>query len=231
MTLAPDFATRNQHGQPVGLADLRGRPAVVVFYPWAFSDICTGELSSLREAAGEFEAAGARIVAISCDAMFTLRAYADDRGAAVRPAHRPLAARRDRPRVRGVRRGGRVRRCAARSCWTPTAGSPGVWSTRSARRATSPPIWRPSSRSDCPYGSLSSRIRPDVVSRHVAAGAAGIRVHRHVARQMAANDNRGLREARAPAGVGAAFRAESDLRRSRRQKVGAEGLEPPATCL
>ena len=49
----------------------------MVFYPWAFSDICTGELSSLREAAGEFEAAGARIVAISCDAMFTLRAFAD----------------------------------------------------------------------------------------------------------------------------------------------------------
>ena len=49
----------------------------MVFYPWAFSDICTGELSSLREAAGEFEAAGVRIVAISCDAMFTLRAFAD----------------------------------------------------------------------------------------------------------------------------------------------------------
>ena len=75
--LAPDFATRNQHGQPVSLTDLRGRPAVVVFYPWAFSDICTGELSGLRDAAAEFEAAGARLVAISCDAMFTLRVYAE----------------------------------------------------------------------------------------------------------------------------------------------------------
>ncbi len=48
-----------------------------MFYPWAFSDICTGELSSLRDAAGEFAAAGARIVAISCDTMFTLRAFAE----------------------------------------------------------------------------------------------------------------------------------------------------------
>jgi mycoredoxin-dependent peroxiredoxin len=75
--LAPDFSTRNHHGQPVSLSDLRGRPAVVVFYPWAFSDICTGELSGLRDAAAEFEAAGARLVALSCDAMFTLRVYAE----------------------------------------------------------------------------------------------------------------------------------------------------------
>lgn len=75
--LAPDFSTRNHHGQPVSLADLRGRPAVLVFYPWAFSDICTGELSGLRDAAAEFQAAGARIVALSCDAMFTLRVYAE----------------------------------------------------------------------------------------------------------------------------------------------------------
>jgi mycoredoxin-dependent peroxiredoxin len=74
---APDFSSRTQHGQSLGLSDLRGRPAVLVFYPWAFSSICTGELSGLRAAAGDFEAAGARVVAISCDAMFTLRAYAE----------------------------------------------------------------------------------------------------------------------------------------------------------
>ena len=78
--VAPDFATRNQHGQPVDLADLRGRPAVVVFYPWAFSGICTGELSGLRDAARQFEAADVRIVAISCDAMFSLRVFADTEG-------------------------------------------------------------------------------------------------------------------------------------------------------
>jgi mycoredoxin-dependent peroxiredoxin len=77
---APTFSTRNQHGQPVALAQLRGRPTVLVFYPWAFSNICTGELTGLRDAAGDFESAGARLIAISCDAMFTLRAYADAEG-------------------------------------------------------------------------------------------------------------------------------------------------------
>lgn len=74
---APDFSTRNQYGQTVGLADLHGAPAVLVFYPWAFSSICTGELRSIRDQWRRFDQLGARVVALSCDAMFTLRAYAD----------------------------------------------------------------------------------------------------------------------------------------------------------
>jgi len=78
--LAPDFRTRNQHGQAVGLSELRGTPLVLVFYPWAFSGICTGELHELRDGAAAFTAAGARVLAISTDAMFTLRAFADAEG-------------------------------------------------------------------------------------------------------------------------------------------------------
>jgi mycoredoxin-dependent peroxiredoxin len=74
---APDFSSRNQHGQPLALADLRGAPAVLVFYPWAFSGICTGELCRLRDRLGDFTAVRARVLAISCDAMFSLRAYAE----------------------------------------------------------------------------------------------------------------------------------------------------------
>ena len=81
-TAAPDFSSRNQHGQTVTLADLRGEPAVLVFYPWAFSSICTGELRSLREHWQRFDDRGVRVVAISCDAMFSLRAYADAEGLA-----------------------------------------------------------------------------------------------------------------------------------------------------
>jgi mycoredoxin-dependent peroxiredoxin len=75
--LAPAFRTRNQYGEPVELGDLRGRPAVLVFYPWAFSDICTSELTGLREASAQFEAVDARLLAVSCDAIFTLRVYAE----------------------------------------------------------------------------------------------------------------------------------------------------------
>jgi peroxiredoxin len=74
---APDFTTRNQHGEPLSLADLRGERAVLVFYPWAFSGICRGELSALRDDHEKFRDLDVRVLAVSCDAMFTLRAYAD----------------------------------------------------------------------------------------------------------------------------------------------------------
>ena len=74
---APDFTARNQHGESVAPAGLRGGPVVLVFYPWAFSGICRGELAAIRDDHDRFTAAGARVLAISCDSMFTLRAYAD----------------------------------------------------------------------------------------------------------------------------------------------------------
>lgn len=77
---APAFASRNQHGQTISADQLRGAPAVLVFYPWAFSSICTGELREIRDQGQRFAELGARVLAISCDSMFTLRAYADAEG-------------------------------------------------------------------------------------------------------------------------------------------------------
>jgi peroxiredoxin len=81
-SVAPDFRTRNQHGETLTLAGvLEQQPAdgrvLLVFYPWAFSGICTGELAALREGHDRLAAAGVRLLAVSCDAMFTLRAYAE----------------------------------------------------------------------------------------------------------------------------------------------------------
>jgi peroxiredoxin len=73
----PAFAARNQHGQHVSVADLTGTPAALVFYPWAFSGICRGELAALRDGRERLDGLGLRVLAISCDAMFSLRAYAD----------------------------------------------------------------------------------------------------------------------------------------------------------
>jgi peroxiredoxin len=73
-TAAPDFELRDQHGASVRLAHLRDRPVVLVFFPFAFTGVCTDELRELRGGFG----ADARIVAVSCDSMFTLRAYGDD---------------------------------------------------------------------------------------------------------------------------------------------------------
>lgn len=73
---APDFATQNQYGEPVRLSDYAGRRNVVlVFYPYAFSQVCTSELTALRDRPELLEAA--EFLAISCDPMFTLRAYDD----------------------------------------------------------------------------------------------------------------------------------------------------------
>jgi peroxiredoxin len=77
---APDFTARNQHGQHVTRADLLGRPAVLVFYPWAFSGVCTGELGALRDNQAQLTEIGARLLAISCDPMFALRAFAEAEG-------------------------------------------------------------------------------------------------------------------------------------------------------
>ena len=73
---APDFTTRNQYGEQVRLSEFAGRRDVVlVFYPYAFSQVCTSELAALRDRPELLEAA--EFLAISCDPMFTLRAYAD----------------------------------------------------------------------------------------------------------------------------------------------------------
>lgn len=75
---APDFTLADQHGQQVQLSSYAGEKAVlVVFYPFAFSGVCTGELTGLRDRLGDFETAGSTLLAISCDPMFSIRAYAD----------------------------------------------------------------------------------------------------------------------------------------------------------
>ncbi|MBO1269880.1 peroxiredoxin [Arthrobacter cavernae] len=77
---APDFELVNQFGEPVRLSALRGRNVVVVFYPFAFSGICTGELCEIRDNLAVFQDANATVLAISVDSKFTVRAYADKEG-------------------------------------------------------------------------------------------------------------------------------------------------------
>jgi len=76
---APDFALPNQHGESVSLAQFRGRRNVVlVFYPFAFSGVCTGELGELRQWVTELSGDDTTaVLAISCDHMFSLRVFAE----------------------------------------------------------------------------------------------------------------------------------------------------------
>lgn len=78
--LAPDFTTKNQHGEDVTLSELRGSSVLVVFYPFAFSGICTNELCEIRDNLEDFKNSDVRVLAISCDPMFSLRAWSDQDG-------------------------------------------------------------------------------------------------------------------------------------------------------
>lgn len=78
---APQFTLKNTHGESVSLSDYVGQQHVVlVFYPYAFSGVCTGELCEIRDSIVDFTGAGAAVLAVSCDAMFSLRAFADREG-------------------------------------------------------------------------------------------------------------------------------------------------------
>jgi peroxiredoxin len=79
--LAPDFTLRDQFGQDVTLSSYRGRKAVaLVFYPNAFSGVCTSELAGIRDRLDDFLTFDTELMAISVDQVYSLRVFADRDG-------------------------------------------------------------------------------------------------------------------------------------------------------
>ena len=79
--LAPDVTLVDQNGVAHTLEEACvERPVLLVFYPFAFSGICTGELSEIRDDLGAFDNPDVQVWAISCDPTFSLRAWADQQG-------------------------------------------------------------------------------------------------------------------------------------------------------
>ncbi len=77
-TIAPDFTLRNQFGEEVTLSSFRGKkPVVLVFYPLAFSGICTGELCEIRDNLGVFNDSDVELFGVSVDSHYTQRAFAE----------------------------------------------------------------------------------------------------------------------------------------------------------
>ena len=77
---APDFTLTNEERQPVKLSEQRGKPVVLVFFPAAFSSVCTKELCTFRDALARLNQAHAQVYGISVDTFFTLKAYHDQQG-------------------------------------------------------------------------------------------------------------------------------------------------------
>jgi peroxiredoxin len=80
-SVAPDFTLRDQFGQDVTLSSYRGEKAVaVVFYPYAFSGVCTSEMAGIRDRLADLMTFGSEVLALSCDPVYSLRAFADADG-------------------------------------------------------------------------------------------------------------------------------------------------------
>ncbi len=75
---APDFELKDQHGTPVRLSGFRGQKNVVlVFYPLAFSGVCSGELCAMRDDFPEVSGGDVELLTVSVDSTHSHRAWAD----------------------------------------------------------------------------------------------------------------------------------------------------------
>ncbi|MFJ5707660.1 peroxiredoxin [Streptomyces sp. NPDC093105] len=80
-TKAPDFELKDNHGRTVKLSDYRGEKNVVLlFYPFAFTGVCTGELCEIRDNLPKFVNDDTQLLAVSNDSIHTLRVFAEQEG-------------------------------------------------------------------------------------------------------------------------------------------------------
>lgn len=78
---APGFTLKDHNNTPVELASYRGNKKVlVVFYPFAFSGVCTAELCEVRDELPTYQNDDVQILAISTDPVFSLKAWAEAQG-------------------------------------------------------------------------------------------------------------------------------------------------------
>ncbi|QUQ67858.1 peroxiredoxin [Kutzneria sp. CA-103260] len=80
-TQAPDFTLKDANREDVTLSSFRGEKNVLlVFYPFAFSGICTGELCQVRDELAEYQNDEVQVIGVSVDTPFSLKAWAEKEG-------------------------------------------------------------------------------------------------------------------------------------------------------
>jgi peroxiredoxin len=72
---APEFSLGTYEGNRFTREDLLGRITVLVFYPFAFSPVCTDQLAIYQEVLEDFEARGATLYGVSCDSAWSQQAF------------------------------------------------------------------------------------------------------------------------------------------------------------
>ena len=77
---APEFSLARHEGEPFTRTDLEGRRTLLVFYPFAFSSVCTEQLSLYNELLGDFTTHGLTLYGVSCDAAPSQEAFREQLG-------------------------------------------------------------------------------------------------------------------------------------------------------
>ncbi|MBD2754178.1 redoxin domain-containing protein [Spirosoma validum] len=75
---APDFKLFNTNKKEVSLQDFRGKNLIILFFPMAFTSVCTAELCEMRDNISTYADLNAEVVGISVDSPFTLAKFKED---------------------------------------------------------------------------------------------------------------------------------------------------------
>ena len=79
----PEFSLAREDGKRFTQEDLAGQTAVLVFYPFAFSPVCTDQLNLYEEVLGELSAQGATLYGVSCDSTWSQKAFKEQLGVTI----------------------------------------------------------------------------------------------------------------------------------------------------
>jgi len=82
-TDVPEFELKTEAGEPFTRDDLAGKTTVLVFYPFAFSSVCTNQFQIYEEVLADFEAQGATLYGVSTDASDSQRAFRESLGVTI----------------------------------------------------------------------------------------------------------------------------------------------------
>ena len=77
---APNFTLFNTEKKEVSLQDYKGKNVLILFFPLAFTSVCTDELCSIRDGLKEYQALNTEVLAISVDSLFTLGKFQAEQG-------------------------------------------------------------------------------------------------------------------------------------------------------
>jgi peroxiredoxin len=75
---APDFTLYDSNKQKVTLSEQKGHNVLLLFFPLAFTSVCTAELCAIRDNYKIYEGLNAKVFGISVDSLYTLNRYKQD---------------------------------------------------------------------------------------------------------------------------------------------------------